>query len=369
MLLALALHFDLTGEAGLEDLLQLAAQELQRNHQWQQQQKRWLQKLHLRVNAQGKSRIDALARAFSDRIGYQQESGRFRLNSGISVESQSRVETRWALFPIINPKPKGHTGIAIALQLSADEQRALSQQQRQLVFKGNRWQMHCEWRMGGVVISEEFVAVTSNQLPGILLDIVRDQVTDKGLTYFQWSGAAERLLQRARVIASHSILDLPALDDEHLIQSLDAWLLPFLNEQTRFEQLPWLNALEFYLGYDNCQAIARVLPEKIELPSGRQVVVDFSAEGVPQVSAKLQEFFGCEQLELAAGKLPLKIHLLSPNGIPLAITTNLQTFWQQAYPDVRKEMRGKYPRHPWPENPLEHEATALTKRKLALQQK
>jgi len=130
--------------------------------------------------------------------------------------------------------------------------------------------------------------------------------------------------------------------------------------------LPWLNALEFYLGYEQCQAIAQCVPEKIELPSGRMITVEFSAEGMPQVSAKLQEFFGCEQLQLAGGKLPLKIHLLSPNGSPLAITMNLQTFWQQAYADVRKEMRGKYPRHPWPENPLEHEATALTKRKLAL---
>jgi ATP-dependent helicase HrpB len=369
MLLALALHFDITAGADLEDLLQLAAQELQRNPQWRQQQKRWLQKLKLQIDVREKSRLDSLARAFSDRIGYQQDSGRFRLNSGISVESQSKVETQWAVFPIINPKSKGHTGIAIALQLSANEQRALSQQQRQLVFKGNRWQLHCEWRMGGIVIDEEFVAVTSGELPGMLLDVVRNQAVDKGLIGLHWSAAAERLLQRARVIASHSILDLPTLDDEHLIQCLDAWLLPFITEQTRLEQLPWLNALEFYLGYENCQAIAQILPEKLELPSGRHVVVDFSAEGVPQVSAKLQEFFGCEQLQLAAGKLPLKIHLLSPNGSPLAITMNLQTFWLQAYPDVRKEMRGKYPRHPWPENPLEHEATALTKRKLALQQK
>jgi ATP-dependent helicase HrpB len=114
--------------------------------------------------------------------------------------------------------------------------------------------------------------------------------------------------------------------------------------------------------------MAQLLPEKIELPSGRAVTVEFSAEGVPQVSAKLQEFFGCEQLQLADGRIPLKIHLLSPNGSPLAITTNLQTFWQQAYPEVRKEMRGRYPRHPWPDDPLAHEATALTKRKLLQQQ-
>ena len=97
------------------------------------------------------------------------------------------------------------------------------------------------------------------------------------------------------------------------------------------------------------------------------MTVDFASDGSAQISAKLQEFFGCEQLQLAKGKIPLKIHLLSPNGSPLAITNNLQTFWQQAYSDVRKEMRGRYPRHPWPENPLEHEATALTKRKLAIQ--
>ena len=121
------------------------------------------------------------------------------------------------------------------------------------------------------------------------------------------------------------------------------------------------------MGYESCQQIAELLPEKIELPSGRQVLVEFSSEGVPQVSAKLQEFFGCEQLELAQGRIPLKIHLLSPNGSPLAVTSDLKSFWQQAYPDVRKEMRGRYPRHPWPDNPLEHEATALTKKKLQQQ--
>ncbi|MFO1389822.1 ATP-dependent helicase HrpB [Cellvibrio sp.] len=369
MLLALALHFDLSCDTDLDDLLKLAAQELQRNRQWQHQQKRWLQKLGVRLDAKANSTIHKLAVAFSDRIGYQQDSGRYRLNSGISVESQGKLESQWALFPIINPKPKGHAGVGIALQLSADEQRALSQQQHQLVFKSGAWQMHCQWRMGGVLIGEEFKPVSADKLPGLLLELIRDEIAAKGLMQLQWNSAAERFLQRARLVSAQALLEMPPLDEEHLVQHLHFWLLPFLNEQTRLEHLPWLNALEFYLGYENCQRIAQLLPEKIELPSGRHVIVEFSAEGVPQVSAKLQEFFGCEQLELAGGKLPLKIHLLSPNGSPLAITMNLQTFWQQAYPDVRKEMRGKYPRHPWPDNPLEHEATALTKRKLALQQK
>lgn len=369
ILLALALHFDLNSEADIDDLLQSAKQELQRNRQWQQQQKRWLQKLQLKIDTSETINTNVLARAYSDRIGYLQDSGRYRLNSGISVESQSAINSQWALFPIMNPKPKGHSGIGIALQLSSDEQRALSQEQSQLVFKNNTWQIHNFWRMGGVIIGEQFNAVAPEKIAGLLVNYIREDIAKKSLLQMHWSSNAERLLQRARFILAQGLLDLPDLSDQALVNSLDQWFLPFLTAQSRLEQLPWLQALEFYLGYENCQAIAQCLPEKIELPSGRNIMVEFSAEGVPQVSAKLQEFFGCEQLQLAGGKLPLKIHLLSPNGSPLAITMNLQTFWQQAYADVRKEMRGKYPRHPWPENPLEHEATALTKRKLALQQK
>jgi len=369
MLLALALHFDLPGETDLDDLLASAARELQCNDQWQQQQKRWLQKLQVNLQPGQNIHVQKLARVFSDRIGYQQASGRYRLNSGISVAPQPGLGSLWALFPVINPKPKGHVGIGLALQLSADEQRALSQQQKQLVYKNNTWQIHSQWHMGGIVVGEESSAVNPAEISGLLLNHIRQYVADQGLLSAGWSPNAVRLLRRARFVQAQGVLELRDLTDEGLISNLEQWLQPFLSMQTRMDQLPWLNALEFYLGYDNCQAIAQALPEKIELPSGRYITVEFSAEGVPQVSAKLQEFFGCEQLQLAGGKLPLKIHLLSPNGSPLAITMNLQTFWQQAYADVRKEMRGRYPRHPWPENPLEHEATALTKRKLALQQK
>jgi len=369
MLLALALHFDLAVEADINDLIQSATQELQRNRQWQQQQKRWLQKLQIKVIKSDAVNTNLLAQAFSDRIGFQQESGRYRLNSGISVDSQSKLNSQWALFPIINTKPKGHSGIGLALQLSVGEQKSLSQKQTQLVHKNNSWQEHAQWRMGGTTIAEDFSVVDAAKISSLLVNLIREKIAEKGLHNLQWSDNARRLLERARFIQAQDLLTLPDLDDATLTNSLEHWLQPFLNAQTRLDQLPWLNALEFYLGYEHCQAIAQCVPEKIELPSGRMITVEFSAEGMPQVSAKLQEFFGCEQLQLAGGKLPLKIHLLSPNGSPLAITMNLQTFWQQAYADVRKEMRGKYPRHPWPENPLEHEATALTKRKLALQQK
>lgn len=365
LLLALALHFELPVEQGMDELLSEARRELARNRQWQQQQKRWIGVLAVQIISDDIN-SSLLARAFSDRIGFRQETGKYRLNSGISVESP--LTSQWAVFPIIHTKPKGHVGIGLAVHMDAQGQRQLGQHQAQLEFKNQCWQLHHSWRMGGVVVDEQSVPLDANQIPQYLLEFIQQSWQEKGMHHFHWSENAQRFLQRARLVASTQLCPLPPLDDETLHQTSEHWLLPFLSATTRLDNLPWLQGLEFYLGYENCQAIERLLPEKIQLPSGRQVAVDFSNEGSAQVAAKLQEFFGCEQLQLANGKIPLQIHLLSPNGSPLAITTNLQTFWQQAYPEVRKEMRGRYPRHPWPDNPLEHAATALTKRKLAQQQ-
>ncbi|MDR7092023.1 ATP-dependent helicase HrpB [Cellvibrio fibrivorans] len=367
LLLSLSLHFELAAEQDFSALLDDATRELACNRQWQQQQKRWLGVLSLQKNT---AAVDSLflARAFNDRIGFKQDSGRYRLNSGMSVEPQGKLDAQWAVFPLINTKPKSHSGVGIALQLTAEQQRQLSQAKTTLVFKQQRWQEHTRWAMGGVAIDESWQIIPASEIAQKLLEHIRAFIVEKGFDHLAWSDKARALLERARLVVAYQLCELPALDNASLIVNLHQWLLPFLNESTRLDQLPLHDALEFYLGFDNCQKIAQLLPSKIDLPSGRSVVVDFANDGSAQISAKLQEFFGCEQLQLANGKIPLKIHLLSPNGSPLAITNNLQTFWQQAYPEVRKEMRGRYPRHPWPDNPLEHEATALTKRKLALQQ-
>lgn len=367
LLLSLALHFELTAEQDFSAVLDDSARELARNRQWQQQQKRWLGVLSLQKNAVALDPM-LLARAFNDRIGFKQDSGRYRLNSGMSVEPQGKLAAQWAVFPLINTRPKSHSGVGIALQLNAEQQRQLSQAKTALVFKQQRWQEHTSWSMGGVAIDESWQVIPAGEIAQKLLEHIRDIIAEKGFDHLTWNDKARALLERARLVIAHNLCQLPALDDETLVRNLHQWLLPFLNESTRLDQVPLQDALEFYLGFDHCQKIAQLLPTKIDLPSGRSVAVDFASDGSAQISAKLQEFFGCEQLQLAGGRIPLKIHLLSPNGSPLAITTNLQTFWQQAYPEVRKEMRGRYPRHPWPDNPLEHEATALTKRKLALQQ-
>lgn len=379
LLLVLALHFDLAPSDAVTTWLLAAEQELHRNSQWRAQYKRWLSVLEIAaplVNSTTAATeqslpVALLARAFNDRIGFRQESGRYRLNSGISIEPNHRLDSAWAVFLFVSPKPKGHAGLGLALQLTSAEQKALSQCTTELVFKDQRWHELCRWQMGSVVVAELATPLANEKIPAALCNYLAAEVEQSTCKKLPLSQAAELLLARARLLANLNLLsestqpnELPDLTDRHLITNLDTWLQPFLTAQTRLDAIPWLPAIETYLGYDLCQKINVLMPEKIQLPSGRAVSISFSAEGVPEISAKLQEFFGCEQLQLAKGKIPLRIHLLAPNGSPLAITTNLHTFWQQGYPSARKDMRGRYPRHPWPENPMTHVATALTKRRL-----
>jgi ATP-dependent helicase HrpB len=364
MLLALALHFELAAQQDVDAWLEDAEKELQRNHHWRLQQKRWLSVLNLREEKAMQLIPQSLALAFNDRIGYRQESGRYRLNSGISIEPQHRLDSAWAVFPHIQPRTKGHSGAGVALNLTEVQQRELSQRENTLIFKNNAWQRHSIWRMGGVIIAEQMQVIANSDVGPEVVAHIRALVAEKGFDHLHWHENAMTLLQRSRLIAQYNLLKLPALDDETLVATLDVWLQPFLTSQTAMNALPWQQGMEFYLGYETLQKLQAILPQKIQLPSGRFVPVEFSADGTPQVAAKLQEFFGCEHLQLADGRIPLRIHLLSPNGSPLAITTDLRSFWQQGYPDVRKDMRGRYPRHPWPDNPLDHVATALTKKRL-----
>lgn len=366
ILLALALHFELPAHENLAQWLEDAKQELKRNRLWQQQQRRWLKLLALEVNEDASEPLDvsSLALAFNDRIGFRQESGRYRLNSGISVEPMHSIDSPWAVFVVVQPKPKGHAGIALSINFTPQQQRNLGQLKTSLVFKNKLWQRWHQWYMGGVVVAEQTEAVAAGDIATELTAQLHAQILEKGFEHQGWDHQSRNFLRRARWVAQANLLSLPALDDENLIAHLDQWLTPFLNAQTQLDKLPLYAALTAYVGYENFRQLENILPEKITLPSGRIVNIEFSVDGIAQVSAKLQEFFGCENLQLAQGKIPLQIHLLSPNGSPLAITTDLSSFWRQAYAEVRKEMRGRYPRHPWPENPLEHTATALTKRRL-----
>ncbi len=170
------------------------------------------------------------------------------------------------------------------------------------------------------------------------------------------SPASRRLRARAAALPG-----APDLSDEALTSD-GAWLLPWLGEARDAAALRALDivpALEAILGHDGMRALAAAWPATFETPLGRRVPVDYAAGG-PEASLRVQEAFGLDAHPVMGGA-PLRMTLLSPAGRPLAVTTDLPGFWRGGYADVRKEMRGRYPRHPWPERPWEAAPTLRAK--------
>ena len=189
-------------------------------------------------------------------------------------------------------------------------------------------------------------------------------IRQQGLHVLNWG--EDSLALRARIQFAHRHLDpsMPDASDECLLARLEDWLGPFLTGVKRIQQLDKLSLLDplmALLDWPQQQSL-QTLPIRIPVASGSNIKVDYQGEQ-PVIRVKLQEMFGETQSPMIAGQT-VKIELLSPAQRPLAVTMDLAFFWKEAYPDVRKEMRGRYPKHPWPENPLTAEATAKTNRAL-----
>jgi len=182
-----------------------------------------------------------------------------------------------------------------------------------------------------------------------------------------WDEQCHNLKQRMS-LAHHTnpAADWPDCSDNALLNNISDWLLPFLSNarhQRDLKKVELYNALLSQLSWKQQQALDLLLPTHIEVASGSRIRIDYS-QNPPVLAVKLQEMFGFQgQPAVMNGLLPLMIHLLSPAQRPLAVTQDLQSFWQNAYADVRKDMRGRYPKHPWPEDPLTAQATRYTKRK------
>ncbi len=358
LLLALVLHFEALEPS---DQWQATARAtLSNNRFWQQQARRWQKALGASVSAPAELDPQLLADAFRDRIGHRQESGRYRLNSGISVAPDQPIDSEWAVFPDVMAQGKGHRGIGWPLTLSDAQLKQLSQPDSRLEYRSKGWVVITAWQMGGSVTAEDRMRLTGEALTEAVISDLRK----RGLGAYPWTDEASQLRQRARMAREAGLLELPALDDEALISTLEQWLAPYITDRLHPDRFPWVEALKFYLGYQSVQSLDALLPRQMRLPSGRTVPVDYPQTGAPTVNGKLQEFFGCERFELAEGRVPLQLHLTSPNGSPLAITADLASFWQGAYVEVRKQMRGRYPKHPWPEDPSSHPPTRLTKKRL-----
>ena len=159
----------------------------------------------------------------------------------------------------------------------------------------------------------------------------------------------------------------PAVSDDALVASLDAWLPAWLDGITRrdhLSRLPLVDALRGMLTWEQQRELDRLAPTHLQVPSGSRIRIDYLDDSAPVVSVRLQEVFGLEETpRLGGGRVPVTFKLLSPAQRPVQVTRDLAGFWRGSYADVRKDMRGRYPKHYWPENPLEAEPTRGVRKK------
>jgi ATP-dependent helicase HrpB len=159
----------------------------------------------------------------------------------------------------------------------------------------------------------------------------------------------------------------PDLSDTALVERLPAWLGPYLEGITRRSQLDRVDlkaALQALLPWERQRRLDDLAPTHVAVPSGSLVPIDYGAGEIPVLAVRLQEMFGLRETPtVGRGRVPLLLHLLSPAGRPVQVTRDLGGFWAASYRTVRSEMRGRYPKHPWPEDPLTAPPTSRTKRR------
>ena len=161
-------------------------------------------------------------------------------------------------------------------------------------------------------------------------------------------------------------VSFPDFSDAYLEENLEAWLAPYITNISTLKAVQNLDLHNILLGqlsYEQTQKLDILAPAKMKVASGSNIAIDYSNPDQPILAVRLQEMFGTtETPSVMNGKVKLMLHLLSPAHKPMQITQDLQSFWANTYADVKKDLRGKYKRHYWPDDPLEAKATSRTKK-------
>ncbi|MEV6590523.1 ATP-dependent helicase HrpB [Streptomyces acidicola] len=204
--------------------------------------------------------------------------------------------------------------------------------------------------------------------PGLVRRALLDGLREEGFGLLRWSQDAERLRQRLAFLRLHLGEPWPEVSDDALHARVEEWLEPELSRARRRADLARVDAGEALgrlLPWASGDAVRldQLAPERITVPSGSRIRMDYADPERPMLAVKLQEMFGLHESPALAG-VPVLVHLLSPAGRPAAVTADLASFWKEGYRAVRAELRGRYPKHPWPEDPATAEPTRYTNARL-----
>jgi ATP-dependent helicase HrpB len=316
-----------------------------------------------------------LALAYPDRIARARGSGgRYLLTSGRGAALSMPQSLAQHEFIVIAELDGGEREAAIRLaaplsrtaletlfgeQIESRERIAWDAREQAVVMQRERW-------LGALLLEERRLerpdptAVTAAMLDGI---------RELGVEQLPWNAAA-RALQSRMVFAARFDPDKsvawPAVDDQQLNSDLSGWLAPWLNGISRRDQLQRLDMhviLWGLLDWQRQQRLEQLAPSHLVVPSGSRVPIDYAT--APTIAVRLQEVFGMRTTPLLAdGQVPLTLQLLSPAQRPVQVTRDLGSFWARGYAEVKKELKGRYPKHYWPDDPLTAQPTARTKKRM-----
>jgi len=307
------------------------------------------------------------ALAYPDRIGLRRpgDAPRWVLSGGTGAVMDAADPLAGVRLIVATDLDGGgrEARVRQAVELSEAELRTLY---------GDRitWDHICQWsrrerkvlarrqeRLGALVLAERrWDAAPPDQIARAMLDGVREL----GLP---WSAAARRLQSRIELLRNTGV-DLPDCSDTGLLAALDLWLLPYLHNVWSAQTLKALDltaALRARLGWTAARIVDAQAPAHFVTPLGRRIPIDYGT-GAPEINVRVQEMFGVTRHPtVGPDHVPVRVTLTSPAGRPVQTTTDLPGFWTTSYLDLRKDMRGRYPKHPWPEDPTKSDPTLRAK--------
>ncbi|GGU84097.1 ATP-dependent helicase [Streptomyces albospinus] len=317
------------------------------------------------------------ALAFPERVARARGVGGYLMASGTGAEpvgagGGSRLrDARWLAVAVAD-RPVAAASARIRLAAVIDEETA-----RAAAGALHSAGEEVHWADGDVVARQVTrlgaIELAARPLgtpdPGLLRDAVVDGLRREGLGLLRWTAAAAGVRERMAFLHRELGAPWPDVSDAALLERVEDWLGPELGRARRradLERVDAGRALVRLLPWATGEAVRfeELAPERLEVPSGSRVRVDYGGEQ-PVLAVKLQELFGLrESPRVAGGRVPVLVHLLSPAGRPAAVTADLASFWRDGYRSVRAELRGRYPRHPWPEDPSTAEPTRHTTARL-----
>ncbi|QDF29322.1 ATP-dependent helicase HrpB [Halarcobacter anaerophilus] len=313
--------------------------------------------------------------AYPDRLAHQREKNenRYKLSNGkgaILNPEDSLFNEEFLIAPVLNAQNKNsYINLALKISLHTIEEKFASyiKRKKSIIYnkENKKFDTKEEYYFYELKLYSKPISLESEyDFSKLLLDLIKKE----GLELLTWSKKANDLKNRINFINENMDIALPSFETTSLLDTMQEWLTPYLNEIKTIKQLEALDLYSILLGrlsWENQQLIDTLAPSYIKVPSGSNIKIDYSNSKTPILAVKIQEIFGLKQTpKILDNKIALQIHLLSPAQRPIQITYDLKSFWENSYEEVRKELFSKYKKHYWPENPFEAVATNKTKKNM-----